>query len=269
MAEILHHLGWCWNPINNGINYLSTGAGFQPSTVPFEPFSFWKTFFDFRTSNWLPFSPLFFLAQQKSLDPKIFHTVSKLRVETHRKTHHLKPNKEVDITTAGTVKVGSLLKFPILGYLVFPAFIGWHDGRDWNQVHQIAVHSTRRHLRQSVLRCFVWKNASSCFLDICLYIPCLLIAVIARFFSILKDSKSWKNPTSLNHQLTSDWRYLWKTTARGGIPILSLWLVRKIPCHTLSLEVTGLTETTSSVGRMKKSLRMMLDDHVPEIPTKF
>ena len=22
-----------WNPINNGINYLSTGAGFQPSTV--------------------------------------------------------------------------------------------------------------------------------------------------------------------------------------------------------------------------------------------
>ncbi len=21
MAEILHHLGWCWNPINNGINY--------------------------------------------------------------------------------------------------------------------------------------------------------------------------------------------------------------------------------------------------------
>ena len=32
MAEILHHLG-CKNPINNGINYLSTGAGFQPSTV--------------------------------------------------------------------------------------------------------------------------------------------------------------------------------------------------------------------------------------------
>ena len=24
-----------WNPKNNGINYLSTGAGFQPSTVPF------------------------------------------------------------------------------------------------------------------------------------------------------------------------------------------------------------------------------------------
>jgi len=32
MAEILHHLG-CRNPKNNGINYLSTGAGFQPSTV--------------------------------------------------------------------------------------------------------------------------------------------------------------------------------------------------------------------------------------------
>ena len=32
MEEILHHLG-CKHPINNGINYLSTGAGFQPSTV--------------------------------------------------------------------------------------------------------------------------------------------------------------------------------------------------------------------------------------------
>ena len=27
-----HHLGWL-NPISNGINYLSTAAGFQPSTV--------------------------------------------------------------------------------------------------------------------------------------------------------------------------------------------------------------------------------------------
>ena len=26
-------LGWCCNPRNNGINCLSTGAGFQPSTV--------------------------------------------------------------------------------------------------------------------------------------------------------------------------------------------------------------------------------------------
>ena len=34
MAEIRreNHLG-CKNPMNNGINYLSTGAGFQPSTV--------------------------------------------------------------------------------------------------------------------------------------------------------------------------------------------------------------------------------------------
>ena len=33
MAEIPHHLR-CMKPyINNGINYLSTGAGFQPSTV--------------------------------------------------------------------------------------------------------------------------------------------------------------------------------------------------------------------------------------------
>ena len=32
MEEILHHLG-CINPVNNGINYLSAGAGFLPSTV--------------------------------------------------------------------------------------------------------------------------------------------------------------------------------------------------------------------------------------------
>jgi len=32
MEEILHHLG-CINPVNNGINYISTGAGFHPSTV--------------------------------------------------------------------------------------------------------------------------------------------------------------------------------------------------------------------------------------------
>ena len=33
MEEILHHLG-CINLVNNGISYLSTGAGIQPSTVP-------------------------------------------------------------------------------------------------------------------------------------------------------------------------------------------------------------------------------------------
>jgi len=35
MEEILHHLGCVnlVNNVNNGINYLSTGAGFQPSTV--------------------------------------------------------------------------------------------------------------------------------------------------------------------------------------------------------------------------------------------
>ena len=32
MEEILHHLG-CINLVNNGISYLSTGAGFLPSTV--------------------------------------------------------------------------------------------------------------------------------------------------------------------------------------------------------------------------------------------
>ncbi len=36
MAEIPNnHLGWCWKPINNGINYQPqlVNAGFQPSTV--------------------------------------------------------------------------------------------------------------------------------------------------------------------------------------------------------------------------------------------
>ena len=33
MSEIPNnHLG-CLNPVNDGINYLSTGGGFQPSTV--------------------------------------------------------------------------------------------------------------------------------------------------------------------------------------------------------------------------------------------
>jgi len=32
MEEILHHLG-CKNPANNGMKYLSSGAGFLPSTL--------------------------------------------------------------------------------------------------------------------------------------------------------------------------------------------------------------------------------------------
>ena len=32
MEEILHHLE-CINLVNNGINYISAGAGFLPSTV--------------------------------------------------------------------------------------------------------------------------------------------------------------------------------------------------------------------------------------------
>ena len=41
MAEIPNnHLG-CKNPINNGISYLSTGAGFQPSTVVVNHFTKW------------------------------------------------------------------------------------------------------------------------------------------------------------------------------------------------------------------------------------
>jgi len=33
MEEILHHLGYINLVVNNGINYLSTGAGFLLSTV--------------------------------------------------------------------------------------------------------------------------------------------------------------------------------------------------------------------------------------------
>ena len=42
-AELKSCTTWdVWNPINNGINYISTGAGFQPSTVVT---SFFHTFF--------------------------------------------------------------------------------------------------------------------------------------------------------------------------------------------------------------------------------
>ena len=34
-CELLHHQKDGWNPINNGINLLSTGAGFLLSTVPY------------------------------------------------------------------------------------------------------------------------------------------------------------------------------------------------------------------------------------------
>ena len=33
MEEILHHQKDAWDPLNNGKNHLSTGAGFLPSTV--------------------------------------------------------------------------------------------------------------------------------------------------------------------------------------------------------------------------------------------
>ena len=29
-SPYLHHLGWCWNPVNNGIFTISTAAGFLP-----------------------------------------------------------------------------------------------------------------------------------------------------------------------------------------------------------------------------------------------
>ena len=29
-----NHLGWCWNPVNNGINYISTGAGSPGKATP-------------------------------------------------------------------------------------------------------------------------------------------------------------------------------------------------------------------------------------------
>ena len=50
MAEILHHLG-CMKPDNNGINYLSTGAGFQPSTVWLYWWKFYRHLF-FSKQHW-------------------------------------------------------------------------------------------------------------------------------------------------------------------------------------------------------------------------
>ena len=43
--------GMVWNPINNGKNYLSTGAGFQPSTVPLHIAS--NNHCDFESELWL------------------------------------------------------------------------------------------------------------------------------------------------------------------------------------------------------------------------
>ena len=49
MAEILHHLV-CKNPTNNGRSYLSTGAGFQPSTVVYTIYIY---FLEICSTSWL------------------------------------------------------------------------------------------------------------------------------------------------------------------------------------------------------------------------
>lgn len=61
-----------------------------------------------------------------------------------------------------------------------------------------------------------------------------------------------------NHQLSSDWRYLWKNYSKGrNSHIVFLWLLDKITGHMTyihklcPLEVIELTETTSSVGLME------------------
>ena len=59
MEEILHHLGWFFNPRNNGINHLSTGAGILPSTVSstyIKNISGWRFWISTRTPknlDWL------------------------------------------------------------------------------------------------------------------------------------------------------------------------------------------------------------------------
>ena len=60
MEEILHHLGYI-NLVNNGINYISTGAGFLPSTV-------WLGVYPRLTNanlNFKKFSPIFLLSLLK------------------------------------------------------------------------------------------------------------------------------------------------------------------------------------------------------------
>ena len=51
-----------WNPINNGKNYLSTGAGFQPSTVlrtTFFRLTFWGFCFKWSFQGWSQVTSMF------------------------------------------------------------------------------------------------------------------------------------------------------------------------------------------------------------------
>jgi len=53
MEEILHHLGYI-NLVDNGINYISTGAGFLPSTVArYFPQSFENIIGSYDTFPWI------------------------------------------------------------------------------------------------------------------------------------------------------------------------------------------------------------------------
>ena len=51
MEEILHHLGYI-DLVNNGINYISTGAGFLPSTAK-KPSSRFTSFCDDLTISYV------------------------------------------------------------------------------------------------------------------------------------------------------------------------------------------------------------------------
>ena len=52
MEEILHHLGWCYNPVNNGISTISTGDRriSEPSTVAARGRVQWRS--NVWTLNW-------------------------------------------------------------------------------------------------------------------------------------------------------------------------------------------------------------------------
>ena len=81
-----------WNHVNNGINYLSTGAGFQPSTVSL---LFWRTkrspcpvFFKSMTRNLENFPALDLCTQTQSCFIWIHHTFPNQLVTSPTRPFH-------------------------------------------------------------------------------------------------------------------------------------------------------------------------------------
>ena len=93
MEEILHHLGYI-NLVNNGINYISTGAGFLPSTV-----GWWF----FTNPSW----QICYLSNWQTETP-----TDLLKVEPSHLTNMRKSNWQIETPSSGENKI--ILKPPVL-----------------------------------------------------------------------------------------------------------------------------------------------------------